>query len=398
MDLKELQRNWELFGRTDPLRAILTGPPTSEGWQEDEFFRTGRADIDAAFAVLDRIGAKPGKGRALDFGCGVGRLTQSLCARFDSVLGLDIAPAMIDLARRYNRFGERCEYAVNDRDDLSRLRSRSFDFVYSLIVLQHMRPEYSSRYIREFMRIAAPGGIIVFQLPAAAKTHSVAALPREAFAAQIELVRPIDPMSASRRTTVFARVTNRSSHPWAQPAPDRALALNLGNHWRDRDGRMLKLDDGRTPVPLPLGPGATAEIELSIMAPATAGTYELELDLVQESVCWFAQRNSPVLKCLVDVGPNSAVQEPAQSPAASETPPAQSGPKMEMYCVPRRTVERLIRRGGGRILTVIPHHGAGPDYENYQYFVEMPRHGRRLRKGFALARAALDRMRARLVR
>lgn len=38
--------------------------------------------------------------RAIDFGCGIGRLTAAMAARGATVTGIDIAPAMIDEARR----------------------------------------------------------------------------------------------------------------------------------------------------------------------------------------------------------------------------------------------------------------------------------------------------------
>ncbi len=50
------------------------------------------------------------KRRALDFGCGVGRLTQALARHFNIVDGVDIAPSMIELANQFNRSGGRCRY------------------------------------------------------------------------------------------------------------------------------------------------------------------------------------------------------------------------------------------------------------------------------------------------
>ena len=41
-------------------------------------------------------------GRGLDFGCGVGRLTQALARRMNRVVGADISPVLIDLARTLN--------------------------------------------------------------------------------------------------------------------------------------------------------------------------------------------------------------------------------------------------------------------------------------------------------
>jgi SAM-dependent methyltransferase len=38
----------------------------------------------------------------------------------------------------------------------------SFSFIYSNIVLQHVPRRYSLRYLREFVRVLEPGGILVF--------------------------------------------------------------------------------------------------------------------------------------------------------------------------------------------------------------------------------------------
>jgi len=53
---------------------------------------------------------------------------------------------------------------------------------------------------------------------------------------------------------------------------------------------------------------------------------------------------------------------------------------MEMCCVPRREIERLIRRGGGEILAGIEHDSCGAEYENYQYFVRKRRRPPLLRR------------------
>lgn len=167
MRFEELRKNWNRFGSTDPMWAVLTVPSKRRGkWTPSEFFETGKAEIAAAMDRLHSLGLAPNKdGRALDFGCGVGRLTQALGDNFQNVVGVDIADSMIEEARKFNRHSERCTYLVNNRPDLSQFESRSFDFVYSHIVLQHMRPEYSTRYVAEFMRILKAGGIAVFDIP-----------------------------------------------------------------------------------------------------------------------------------------------------------------------------------------------------------------------------------------
>lgn len=167
MDLKELQRHWNRFGEEDPYWAILTDDAKKGGgWNPEEFFQTGVAEIEALMTRVAALGEVPQKERALDFGCGAGRLTQALGRHFDRVAGVDIAPSMIELARQHNRLQDRCEYFLNENNSLALFESGSFDLVYSILVLQHMRPELAKGYIREFARVLAPGGVLVFQLPA----------------------------------------------------------------------------------------------------------------------------------------------------------------------------------------------------------------------------------------
>ena len=130
MDLGELQRHWDAFGRQDPFWAILSHPAhRGNRWPLEEFFETGQVEVAAVMAEAARHGLPHAKRRALDFGCGAGRLTQAMADHFDAALGIDVAPSMIALAREHNRHGNRCAYEVNDRPDLSRWPDASFDLV-----------------------------------------------------------------------------------------------------------------------------------------------------------------------------------------------------------------------------------------------------------------------------
>lgn len=171
MNLKRLSDHWNAYGQRDPLWAILTVPGTEGGrWDEDAFFRTGVDEIEGVLAYVRSLGRPLPAGRALDFGCGVGRLTQALAVHFDEVHGVDIATSMIERARRYNRHGERCQHLVNATDRLECYPDDFFAFAYTNIVLQHIPPEYTKRYIADFMRVLAPGGLLIFQLPTHQRT------------------------------------------------------------------------------------------------------------------------------------------------------------------------------------------------------------------------------------
>ena len=166
MDLKNLQKNWDQFGRMDPMWAVLTADDKrGRRWGTDEFFASGEQEIEEVLNHIQGLGLPTPQNRALDFGCGVGRLTQALAGRFEVVCGVDIAPSMIEQAEKLNRFSDNCTYHLNQTTDLRLFEKDSFDFVYTNITLQHMRPKFIIKYLSEFLRILQPGGILAFQLP-----------------------------------------------------------------------------------------------------------------------------------------------------------------------------------------------------------------------------------------
>ena len=166
MALKHVQETYDALGAEDPLYAVLSFPgKQGNRWDPEEFFARGRDEIDATLAMLADKGWSPNTGRALDFGCGVGRLSQALAAHFERVDGVDISSSMVSAARDFNRFDERCQYHVNTTADLALFPAGAFDFVYSNITLQHIPPEASERYIGEFIRLLKPGGLALFQVP-----------------------------------------------------------------------------------------------------------------------------------------------------------------------------------------------------------------------------------------
>jgi len=166
MKLRSQQNQWEQLGRTDPLWAILTEPgKRNGGWDEAAFFATGKNEIAELMARAAALGLPAGRRTALDFGCGVGRATQALTEYFDEVTGVDIATAMLERARRYNRHGDRCRYVLNEQNHLRAFPAAAFDLVYSRITLQHLPRHHIRSYLVEFMRVLRPGGLLVFQLP-----------------------------------------------------------------------------------------------------------------------------------------------------------------------------------------------------------------------------------------
>ena len=114
MDLRGVSQNWNEFGKQDPFWAILTNEKCrGNRWNVEEFFETGRSEVRRLLADLHQLDVEVRRKRALDFGCGVGRLTQALCEHFEQCAGVDIAPSMISRAEQYNKFGRHCQYYLN---------------------------------------------------------------------------------------------------------------------------------------------------------------------------------------------------------------------------------------------------------------------------------------------
>jgi len=163
--LKRFGRHWNTLGH-DPYGAILTGPGGENvPWTEEEFFATGRTDATQFLANLDRIVPDVARERALDFGCGVGRVTRALAEHFESVVGVDVAETMIARARTLNHDRPNCRFLWNRSVHLRQFDEGSFDVVYSRLVLQHIPPRLLRRYIPALVRVTRRRGMLMFQLP-----------------------------------------------------------------------------------------------------------------------------------------------------------------------------------------------------------------------------------------
>jgi ubiquinone/menaquinone biosynthesis C-methylase UbiE len=165
--VQEQERDWNELAELDPYWAVLTRPDKRFGrWESADFFATGTTEADGVMARADELGHPRERGRALDFGCGLGRLTRAFARHFDECVGVDISESMVMRARELNAGVSGVSFVVNRADDLSRFEDESFDFLYSTIALQHV-PDRSAieSYIADFCRVLRPGGLAVFQLP-----------------------------------------------------------------------------------------------------------------------------------------------------------------------------------------------------------------------------------------
>ena len=201
-DLEKLRRVWQTLGREDPLWAVLSHADKRGGrWRRDEFFATGRAEIDTQMHMLAARGVPAGRGLALDFGCGAGRLSRALAGHFERVVGIDVSSSMIDTARSLNADVPNVEFRENPSARIENVADASVDFVYSTMTLQHIPARLAEGYVAEFFRVLAPGGVAVFQF--------------------------VDGPDESLRGKVFGRVSNRWLNPLRRLAWRRQAVFEM---------------------------------------------------------------------------------------------------------------------------------------------------------------------------
>lgn len=154
---------WEAFGRADPYFGVLAQPQFHSATIDEAsralFFDRGEAEVRETLTVLRQLaGADFRTGRALDFGCGVGRLTIPLARACTAVVGVDASAAMLEEARLNCQRADvsNVEFALS-RPQLAGVDG-PFDFVHSYIVFQHIPTPLGYELVDAILRRLAPGG------------------------------------------------------------------------------------------------------------------------------------------------------------------------------------------------------------------------------------------------
>jgi SAM-dependent methyltransferase len=156
------EEDWEELARREPHYAVLTDERYLAGRLNDDalqrFFASGEGDIARLFSLAEGYAGRPLKPEmALDFGCGVGRLTLALARRTGRVIGVDAAPTMLALAARHRHAAgsNNVELAASLADVLD----ESVDFVCSLIVFQHIPVRAGEQILQQLLAKLRPGGV-----------------------------------------------------------------------------------------------------------------------------------------------------------------------------------------------------------------------------------------------
>ena len=159
------RRDWDELASLDPYWSVLTEPGKRfGGWDREEFLRSGETEIEGLMVAARELGLPHAREAALDFGCGLGRLTRALARHFGQVWGVDISARMVEQAHALHRGVPNCTFQTTEGP--LAFPSARFYLIYSVLVLQHLPTRAAIRgTVRELVRPLRPGGLLCFQVP-----------------------------------------------------------------------------------------------------------------------------------------------------------------------------------------------------------------------------------------
>lgn len=153
---------WESLAQEMPYWAVLSmdqfRPEALGEGNLKEFFASGEGWVEFVLGRIRTLDPGFTPRSAIDFGCGVGRITLPLSRRVDRVYSIDVSPTMLELCRaNCERDGRTNVTRVRSTDDLGNQRE-PVDLVVSTITFQHIPEPRGLAILGQLLGRLNPGG------------------------------------------------------------------------------------------------------------------------------------------------------------------------------------------------------------------------------------------------
>lgn len=164
MDVNDqMRQDWNQRAREDANFYVAFGRRNQD---EQEFLASAAevtSNLESEFPKLPA--GSPDQRKALEIGCGPGRLMRAMSRHFGEIHGVDISDEMVRLASDQLRDIPQAHVHLTPDSTLGMFRDGLLDFIYSYTVFQHI-PDRGVvlNYLRESGRVLKPGGILRCQL------------------------------------------------------------------------------------------------------------------------------------------------------------------------------------------------------------------------------------------
>ncbi|HWF01160.1 MAG TPA: class I SAM-dependent methyltransferase [Caulobacteraceae bacterium] len=167
--LEHMRASWTHLGEEKPHFSVLSADiflPETFDANAELFWRSGEENVALIARSLARHGFEDLSGLTCnEYGCGVGRLTLPLAARFAGVRGYDISAAHLAVARAHAEALGVVNIEFHDTSDAIGGALEPCDVYVSIIVLQHNPPPVIDLLLRRAFESLRAGGLAYFQLP-----------------------------------------------------------------------------------------------------------------------------------------------------------------------------------------------------------------------------------------
>jgi len=247
------------------LRTLSADPAAFERWAADCAELAATPELDAHVAA-DRYAGLLRTNRVLsDFRDRVADAVASLKVDIDSPLCTELQRIDVRASLRGDRWVETALLAMADQDLDSQARIRG-----------------------------ATVGPYPYSEP----------LPHDGYQGEVTIVEGLsDCVAAGSALSVKVQVSNDTERPWFSPMGHaiRPFGIYLGHFWHSSDSDAPPTEQPRTWLEQPVDSSAPGVYALEIRAPDSPGEYNLDVDLVQESVCWFKSQGFRPARLVVKV-------------------------------------------------------------------------------------------------
>ena len=311
-----MQRDWNERAREDAHFYVAFGRREQDN---EEFFATGAEVVKGLEWELKRFTEPVNKRawRALEIGCGPGRLIRPMSKHFGEIHGIDVSDEMIRRAAANVRDIPHAHVHHTSGADLAPFADESFDFVYSYAVFQHIPSrDVVMQYLREAVRVLRFGGLLRVQINGLddtakqydtwsgvrisadevrkfAREHGLQLLALEGVRTQYMWTtlrkRPlVADNTASHHKTRVRRITNAHSSEPVTPARGRFASITAWVEYLPPDCDLNSLDvliDDTHATPCYIGPPEADGLQqLNIMLPTLQRTGLLPVEFIWRNI------------------------------------------------------------------------------------------------------------------